>query len=258
VSLRRRRDMRRSASLLLLLVALAPVVAACGDDGGTTASTASPWGRTFVTDGPPPVRLWFDDGQVSVRSECNTLSGTAALDGDVLQVSDVGGTEMGCDPDLHAYDQWLAAFLTSSPTMTLDGPTLTLTAGADTLVLTDREVADPDRPLVGTRWVVDGIVTGDAVSSMPAWAGEAWLTFTESRVEGSGGCNDLFADVTVGDATIDVGGLTHTDMGCGTATMDVETAVQTTLRGTVGYSIEASTLTLTGPDDHGLLLRADE
>ena len=32
----------------------------------------------------------------------------------------------------------------------------------------DREVADPDRPLEGTRWVVDGIVAGDAVLSIPA------------------------------------------------------------------------------------------
>ena len=39
----------------------------------------------------------------------------------------MGSTEMACEPPLMAQDQWLSNFLTSGPTYTLDGDTLTLT-----------------------------------------------------------------------------------------------------------------------------------
>jgi heat shock protein HslJ len=249
--------MRRLASLL---VALVVVAAACGDDDDTsTVGDDSPWGRTFVTDGPPPVQLTFRDDEISARSECNTLLGTASIDGEVLVVTDVGSTEMGCDPDLHAYDDWLAGFLSSSPTISLDGATLTITGATDSLVLTDREVADPDRPLVGPRWVVDGLIDGDAVSSLPAGIAEApWLQFTEAAVEGSAGCNDFSAEVTIGDGTIEVAGLTTTDVGCDAPTMAVEGAVHAALTGTVAYETDADRLTLTASDGRGISLRSDE
>jgi heat shock protein HslJ len=247
--------MRRFAPLVLLLVV---VTAACGDDDTSTVGDDSPWGRTFVTDGPPPVRVTFRDGEITARSECNTLLGTASIDDGVLVVTDVGSTEMGCDAELHAYDEWLADFLSSSPAIALDGATLTLTGATDSLMLTDREVADPDRPLVGTRWVVDGIVTGDAVASMPAGAGEAWLTFAEAQVEGATGCNSFTGDVTIDGDRIEIGPITTTDVACDPATMSVEEGMYAALDGDVTAEIVASTLWLRGPDGHGLMLLADE
>jgi heat shock protein HslJ len=124
-------------------------------------------------------------------------------------------------------------------------------------VLVDREVADPNRPLVATEWVVDGIVSGDAVSSIPSGV-EATMRFTERRVEGSSGCNSFGADVTIAQGAIQMGSITTTDVACAADAMAVEEAVYATLRGAVAYEIEAASLRLTGPDGHGLMLRAAE
>jgi heat shock protein HslJ len=243
---------------LVMLGVLVLLVTACGDDGssaGTQPGESEPWGRTFVTDGPPPVRVTFRDGQVSAQAECNTLGGGAVIEDGLLVVTEMGGTEMGCDAERLAYDEFLAGFLTSSPTITLDGDTLTLVSGDDTLVLVDREVADPDRPLVATEWTVDGIVTGDAVSSVPSGV-TATMRFTEFRVEGSSGCNSFSADLTIAAGAIEMGEIVTTDVACADDAMGVEGAVYATLSGSVSYEIDASTLRLTGPGGHGLMLRA--
>ena len=74
-------------------------------------------------------------------------------------------TEMACPGGRMEQDTWVADFLSAGPRMSLDGDQLTLTGSTITMVLTDRRVVDPDRPLAGTRWVVDTIFQGDTASS---------------------------------------------------------------------------------------------
>jgi heat shock protein HslJ len=131
---------------------------------------------------------------------------------------------------------------------------LTLGHGDVTVTLTDREVADPDRPLDGTRWVVDGIVTGDAVSSVPAGVTAA-LTISNGQLQVVAGCNTGSASVEATDTTMTIGPLALTKKACASETMAVEQAVTAVLSGQVGYSIEADVLTLTA-SGAGLMLRA--
>jgi heat shock protein HslJ len=250
---------------------LALLVAACGDDGDvettptTTTVPAEPWGRSFLATDGPPVRLEFTtDHQVRGQIECNTLIGNATIDGGVLHVDNMGGTEMGCDPERHAQDDALAALLMSRPMLTLDGDTLTIDGEDETLVLLDRVVADPDRPLEGTRWVVESLLDGDTVASMPQGAGEAYLELAAGEVSGSGGCNEFSGDAVVDGDTITFGAITTTDMACDPATMQVEAAVYAVLRGEVEWTIEARTLQLISTEDSpgddgppGLGLRAN-
>src|SRR5690606_28994967 len=136
-------------------------------------------------------------------------------DGDQLVVDNVGGTEMGCDSERHEQDEWLAAFLQGRPTLALEGETLTLDDGTDTIVLVDREIADPDRPLEGTEWVVNSIVDGDAVSSVPGAPDvEAWLRFEDGRMEGFDGCNSFGGDAEVGERSVAVQNVVSTLIGC--------------------------------------------
>src|SRR5690606_16252954 len=223
-----------------------------GGPGAPGGGSPSVDGRTFLSEEVTgatlvpgtQISLRFADGQVQANAGCNHLSAPYAWDGTTLVVTGMAGTEMGCDPTLHAQDEWLAELLTSRPDVSIDGDTLTISGKDVTVRLVDREVADPDRPLVGTRWVVDSIIDGESVSTVPGDA-EAYFVFegTDSggyRVSGLSGCNQFHADVTVGEETITFSRVGTTDMACSGPSGALEQAVSTLFDGRpVAYTIEA-------------------
>lgn len=258
--------------LIALALASALLLAACGGvgggsgGGGRASVTPSPTagsleGRTFLSTGVQGralvpgsvVRLAFENGQVSASAGCNSMGGAYRIEGDLLVTGPLMSTEMACDPALMQQDQWLAELL-GGATVALDGDTLTLTRNVSRLTLLDREVADPDRPLLGTRWVVDGLIAGGTVSSVPVGVLAA-LTFQDGRVDVEAGCNRGGGTVTISDTTIDVGPIGLTKLACAPDAMAVEGAVMRTLSGTVTYRIEAGTLALDGGGS-GLTLNA--
>ena len=218
-------------------------------------------GRTFLSTGvlgrllvaASRVRLRFGGGQVGASAGCNSMGGPYTIVGDRLVAHQLATTEMACDPALMDQDRWLASLLDGA-TIALAGDVLTLAKDGVGLTLLDREVADPDRPLIGTRWVVDGLVSGDAVSSVPAGVVAA-LTFAAGRVDVEAGCNRGGGAVIVTDSTITFGPIALTKMACPGTAMDVERAVTAVLTGEVRYAIEAGTLTLDAAAA-GLTLRA--
>ncbi|HEU4841352.1 MAG TPA: META domain-containing protein, partial [Ilumatobacteraceae bacterium] len=202
------------------------------------------------------ITLTFDGDLVAASAGCNNLSSTWTLEGDVLVVPDMATTEMACEPStLMDQDRWLAAVLTSRPTVTLTGPDLTLTAEGAVVTLTDREVADPDRPLEETVWTADSLVTGDAVSSLPAGVRPPTLVFADGSVQVDAGCNRGTGPAAVTAADVTFGPVATTRMACDPASNQVEAHVLGVLQGTVPYTIEAGVLTLTNGDT-GLMLRA--
>jgi heat shock protein HslJ len=257
--------MRRVIVLAGVLLALA----ACGQgrqSGGGAGGSAWPAGRTFLStavteDGKPRplvagsrIELTFhDDGRLSARAGCNHLGGPGAVSGDRLTVTDLSMTEMGCDQPLMAQDTWLADVLTGGLGWRLAGDELVLTGDRVELTLIDRRVADPDRPLVGTRWELDSILSGDSVSSVPDGAGEAVLEFApDGSYQVTSGCV-----IAAGTAAVRADTITFTPDGaiCKKGGAVVE-AVAPVLRGAVTYRIEARRLTLNGANGKGLGFRA--
>lgn len=257
------------AGLLVLLLA-----AACGDPA-TTAQVDQrpndPWGRDFLSTavtekgqsrqlvGETRIRLSFtDDGRLVANAGCNTMSGQAEVRDDTLVVADLATTEMGCDPDRHAQDEWLAGFLISRPKVTLAGSELTLTSDTTEIRLQDREVADPDRPLRGTRWVVDTVIDGEAASSVPEGADAHVILGDENGFGGSTGCNQMggTAVINEGAGTIAFSEVFATKIACEEDKMALEAAVLSVLDGDVTYKIKADRLTLSHPSGKGLGLRA--
>lgn len=243
------------------LVAAALFVVACGSGGTPSPSPASLGGRTFLSTqvqghdlvAGTQVRLSFKDGRIGISAGCNSMSGTYQIVDGRLATGNMAGTEVGCEPPLMAQDQWVGAFI-SGATLTLAGDTLTLRNGDVTMTLTDREVADPDRPLEGTRWVVDGIVSGDAVSSVPQGVTAA-VTITNRQFHVETGCNTGGGSVQMTDTHLTVGPLALTKKACAVDAMALERAVTSVLSGEVAYTIEADVLTLTA-GRAGLTLRA--
>jgi heat shock protein HslJ len=112
------------------------------------------------------------------------------------------------------------------------------------LTLLDRVVADPDRPLLGTRWVIAGLIAGSVASSIPTGATAA-LTFSDGRVDVETGCNIGGGTATVTGGSITFGTLTLTKRPCAAETAGLEQAVVRVLTGTATYTIDADAMTLT-------------
>jgi heat shock protein HslJ len=244
---------------LALVVVL--LLSACSSAGGSSAPSASLDGRTFLSSGVTghslvpgsTVRLRFEAGRIGAGAGCNQISGPYTIADGRLTLGQVVMTAMGCEQPLMDQDAWLVSFLGGAK-VALAADTLTLTNGDLTMTLTDRVVADPDRPLEETRWVVDGIVTGDAVSSVPAGVTAA-LTIADGKLALDAGCNTGGGSVTVNPATMTVGPLMLTKKACERGPAMVESAVLDVLTGEVAYRIEADVLTLTN-GGNGLTMRA--
>lgn len=257
----------------MIVVAVALLASGCGrGDYARTSGELELTGRTFLSESVTEhgqarelvesTRISLDfttDGQISANAGCNHLFGEVSIDDDRLEVGLMGGTEMGCDPALHAQDEWLMAFLQNSPAWSLDGDRLTLTTADTEMVLLNREVADPDRPLEGTRWLVDTISSGEAASSM--WAGtegSAWLLIQGEHFTASSGCRDFEGGVGRGDEFLQFTDTVQTDPACPEELREVDEAMQEIFAAEAEYAIEADRLTLAGPDGVGLGLHADE
>src|SRR5918999_3942024 len=216
---------------LLLLLALTSCTTAPGAPGAGLDGTE--WLSTAVTeDGADRplvdgtrLRLDFADGQLGASAGCNTFGGPYRIEDGLLIVEGGAMTEMGCDDERHAQDDWLFGFLGSRPSVAQEGDTLTLSANGTVISLQDREVAEPDLPLAGTTWTVDSIITGDAVSSVPGGA-VATLVFTDTgQVEVDTGCNTGSGAYEVTDGTLRIGQLMRTLAGCDCPSGQLEAAV---------------------------------
>lgn len=254
---RRHIDMRLSFAVAALL--LAGVLSACGAEGGPSPvgpAAADPSGTYVVTsatqagsDRPlaagTEVRISFTDGTLGIHAGCNHLSGSYSVTGDRLEVGPIGGTEMGCPQPLMEQDAWLAS-LFAGPVTVGEDP-LTLTSGDVVLTLKPREEVSPDRPLLATRWVLDGVVDGQSVGSVPAGP-EVVLTLEEGKPASVAGlCNGFGASVSVSvtEGTISWEPGMRTLMACADpARQQLDEQVSSLLTGDTTYVIEERQLTI--------------
>ena len=257
------------ATLTLLLVACAQAPGASPTPSPSPSPAPSPsatpippvglTGRTFLStaltkDGQPfqlaagtRVRLTFEDGRLGANAGCNIIGGTLTIDGDTLHFSGASMTEMACPEPVMGQDQWLIDLLSASPTFVLDGNNLTLTSGTTVVTLLDREVAEPDEPLVGPTWSLTTIVSGEVASSVPVGL-TAQITFAaDGTFSFNDGCNSGGGKYVVSGNQISFSEVVQTEMACGGAAGQVEQAVLAVIgsNGPVDFAIDAFSLSLT-------------
>lgn len=138
------------------------------DPGAAPTAPGALDGRTFLADGlgvdgvvRPAVAgtrlsMRFERAQVSVYADCNASTGTYRIGDGRLVLIDLMRTEMACPAELHAQDELLTELVVGWPAVTLEGDRLVLTSDRIRFEDIDREVADPDRTLVGTTWAYNG------------------------------------------------------------------------------------------------------
>ncbi len=271
-------DRARWTAALVTVVTTTVLATGCArgreEPPGGAALVSDPLtGRTFLSqsvevDGEPyplvdgtRIMIRFsEDGQLTANAGCNTLGATVATDGGRLTVSGVGGTEMGCDPALHTQDTWLATFLSEGPQWSYADGRLTLTRDTTTIVLLERGLADPDRALAGTRWLVDTLVEGETASSLPVGADDsAWLLIEGDTFTAYTACREVSGTVEVGADTLTFGDVAQTDPACPPDLAELDELMLRVLSGeSVGYAVEGARLRLDHPDGIGLGLHADE
>ncbi len=239
----------RTALALVALSALA--FAACGSDDDSASGSAPTAddlaGQAFestdvtgydLVEGTT-ITLGFETDTVGAQGGCNTQSGGYTISDGTLEVSAMVSTMMACEQALMDQDTWVSEFLTSSPEISLDGGTLTLTGSDATISLEAKTAA----PLEGTTWVLTGTVATEAVSSLPADA-EASLTITDGQAAIQTGCNSGSASVEVTDTTMTFGPVAMTKMACPDDLTALEASVIAVLDGEVTYEVTGDTLSI--------------
>ncbi|TDD23493.1 META domain-containing protein [Kribbella turkmenica] len=248
--------------LLGLLVA-SITLTACGNEApaGSGGGGGSPVGKSYlsvkVTEDrkdkqlAPGTRLrldFGDKGGLGFNAGCNQMGGEATFDGGTLVMDAYGGTEMSCGTVEDAQEKWFGDFLTSRPTWKRDGDVLTLAGGSTTIVLKLRQLVEPDLPLDGTTWTVEGMVSDRDRVEHFATVPPAYITVDDGRVIGSTGCNQFQGTVAHTATTVPFGALTVTDKACTGDALRLQDGVLARLKGQLTYSIDHDRLRLRRPD----------
>jgi len=245
------------------------LLSACGSESGAGGSNSSGSldGKTFQSvsvteDGKAKplapntrLRLQFRGGDVLAAAGCNSLGGQVSTADGKLTVNTIGGTDVGCDAVRQAQDEWLSKLLQDRPTWKLEADRLTLTRGATTLVLQDDVTGQPGKPLDGTKWSLETVVSGQTASHSEG-SERAYLTISGERITGSSGCNTFQGLVARTGDKLTIGELSVTLKGCTGDIAKLEQSVLGVLKGELTFSIEANRLKLRAADGNGLDLTA--
>ncbi|MGW1341971.1 META domain-containing protein [Kribbella sp. NPDC002412] len=233
-------------------------LAGCGNEAGTGGdSGVSLQGRTYLStavteDGKPKqlvpnsrIRLTFsDDGRLIAEAGCNSMqSAVDTGDGKLSLDKQLATTAMGCDEPRHRQDGWLSKILTSDPAWKLEGDRLILTSGGTTISLTDRETAEPDLALDGTKWSLETVISNDTAAHQ-AGSEKVWITINGERVTGSTGCNELQGKVAQATGKLTFGELATTRRACPGDAGKLEQTLLSGLKGDVSYEIDSNRLKL--------------
>ena len=143
--------MKIRALIITGLVAASAVgFTACGsdDDASSTTDVTSEgtvegvtWTVTELGGETPPdgvtATLLFDGTTVSGSSGCNTYTGEASFDEDVVAISDsLAGTMMACEGPVAEFEAAYLAMLAEASVFAVDGDTLTLSNDSDEVLAT--------------------------------------------------------------------------------------------------------------------------
>jgi len=200
-----------------------------------------------------PATLSFEGAQLGGVSFCNHYSGGYRLDGDALTVEPLGGTEMGCDPEVMAAEAAFLGALAAADHAAVEGVELVLT-GADVALRFQRPAPVVDRELAGTRWVLDTLVEGETAASVLA---EPTLQLApDGTAAGSTGCRPFRGTWHVSGDVLALPDLTRDDIGCPADLGRQDEHVLAVLDAGPRFAIAGDRLTLSAADGRGLSYRA--
>ena len=245
---------------LLAAVLSGIVLTACGLLAPPAASLDGEWilerGTHDGTDLPlladAPVTMRIDGTEIGGTAACNIYGGTLQRDGDAVSFNALSMTEMGCDEPRMALESAYIAALADAGMAVRDGDRLSLT-GPNVELDFRLSVPPADASLVGTRWVLDSLVIGDAVSSvidMPT------IEFGDDGVvTGDTGCRAFDASYELDGTVLTIDDIVVEDVACAADLTAQDEHVMAVLGAETTATIEGNRLSITA-GENGLDYRA--
>ncbi len=140
------------------------------------------------------------DGQIVGRSGCNGYGAEATVDGDRIEITSLGGTDVACVERLMDLESTYLAALPRVTTIDRDEGRLTL-YGDDVKLTFHEEPPLSTGALVGTRWELELLVSG--TTTTPADGDGFLLLDLDGNMTGSTGCRALTGEwVAVGSGLV--------------------------------------------------------
>ena len=212
------------------------------------------------------VTLDIDGDGVGGTAACNGYGGTVSV-GDELEsggsfvVGELSWTEMGCDPAVMELEQRFLAALRQVDSYELADTLSLARTGAGTSLTFERVEPVADSELVGTTWVLDTLISGDAASNSPGMD-NAFLEFADDgTLAGSTGCRRLEGEWSLQGARIQIPVLSAIDDPtagvCSPDSEALDRAVVAVVESGTAVQIEGERMTLTAPGGDGLSFTAD-
>jgi heat shock protein HslJ len=248
----------RAAFLLTAVL----VLAACAGGTGGGPDVAGEWElATGTADGAPlpqpagaRATLELSADEARGISFCNHYSSAYRLSGSSLTLDGLGGTDMGCEPDVMAAESAYLAALGAVDSAVADGEDLLLTG--DGVELRFTPVAPvPEDELLGTRWTLETVVDGETASSTVG--GPATLELSaDGSLSGSTGCRELTGRFAVEGDEVRLTELSAGPQDCPADVAAQDRHVVTVLGDGFRVSVDGDRLTVGEPDGRGLVYRA--
>ena len=246
------------AALLLAAVLLAGCAAGIGAaddvDGEWELAEGTADGAPLPLPPGRAATLRLADGEAGGTSFCNHYTAAYSLDGDAVGFEGLGGTEMGCEPDVMAAEGAYLRALAAVDTVVLEDGGLALRGGGVELRFTPVAPV-PDSPLEGTRWVLETVVEGGTASSTLGKPAVLDL-LQDGTFSASTGCRSIAGSWRRHDGSVIFGDYAYDTVGCPAPVDRQDQHVLELLGAGPTAEITGDRLTLTRDDGRGLVYRA--
>lgn len=251
-------SMRTIFTLAIALLATACLGSDFGDslEGSWQLTSGAVDGKEIPLTDTHPITLIFDGEDVGGTASCNGYGGTFELSGSTIRFGDLALTEMACMPEETMQAEALYSRALAVVTTVVLDDHLTL-AGPGVELEFEMLPAVPQAELTNTVWVLDGLVTGDAVSSV---SGERATIefFSDGSVLGSTGCRLLTGHYVVNGAEVVMTDLSAEGLECHPDLARQDDHIISVIEGTMRVDVAGNRLTVTAAGGDGLAYVADE
>ncbi len=255
--------MRLKSTSLIAIVTIA--LAACGTneplgppaglDGSWQLISGTHQGTAIEPIATQPVTMTFNGAEVTGTAACNGYGGTFDTTGSEISFSEMIRTEMACFPTevMELEENYLVALLSVSGVSVTDG--LLVLSGDNTTLEFEELPPVSTADLLGTVWVLDGLVNGDSVSSVGGDRATLEL-FSDGSLLGSTGCRTVTGTYVESAGSIETPTLAA-DGECPDDLSSQDSLVLSVLGGPFRTEVDGQNLTLTQSGGEGLTYRAE-